>query len=123
MGSHSVLTLLYLKNVLYWPEDVRLRSKLVAIMRPDCIYYITVLIYFCVLTVYNTLYKSVTTQQDDLCQINLLKIGNVEVHFYPMLPDIPNSTALFEVCQTLPACSSGESNIYMYIYMKMSTEH
>jgi len=32
-------TLLYLKNVLYWPEDDRLRSKHVAVMWPDCIYY------------------------------------------------------------------------------------
>ena len=38
MGFHSVLTLLYLNNVLYWPEDDRLRSKHVAIMRLDCIY-------------------------------------------------------------------------------------
>jgi len=49
--------LLYLKNVLYWPEDDRLRSKHFAVMWPDGIYYIIVLIYCCVLTVYNTLYK------------------------------------------------------------------
>ena len=55
-------TLLYLKSVLYWPEDDRLRSKHVAIMWPDCIYYITVMIYCCVLTVYNTLYTFVNTQ-------------------------------------------------------------
>jgi len=69
MGSHWVLTLLYLKNVLYWPEDGRLRSKHVAIMWPECIYNITVLIHGCVLTEYNTLYKFVTTQRDGLCQI------------------------------------------------------
>ena len=57
MGSHWVLTLFYLKNVLYWPEDDRLRSKHVTVMWPDCVYYITVLIYCCVLTVYNILYK------------------------------------------------------------------
>ena len=57
MGSHWVLILLYLKNVPYWPEDDRLRSKHVAIMWPECIYNITVLIYCCVLTEYNTLYK------------------------------------------------------------------
>ena len=49
--------LLYLKNVLYWPEDDRLRSKHVAVLWPECTYYITVLIYCCVVTVYNTLYK------------------------------------------------------------------
>ena len=54
MGPHWVLTLLYLQNVLYWPEDGRLRSKHVAIMWPECIYNITVLIYnSCVLTEYN----------------------------------------------------------------------
>ena len=47
----------YLKNVLCWPEDDRLRSKHVAVTWPDCIYNITVLIYCCVVTVYNTLYK------------------------------------------------------------------
>jgi len=51
-------TLLYLKIVLYWPEDDRLRSKHVAVMLPNFIYYITVLIYCCVLTIYNTSYKS-----------------------------------------------------------------
>jgi hypothetical protein len=52
-------TLLYLKNVLYWPEDDRLRSKHVAVTWPDCIvYFITVMIYCCVLKVYNTLYKA-----------------------------------------------------------------
>jgi len=61
-------TLLYLKNILYWPEDDRLRSKHVAAMSPDCIYFITVLIYCCVLTVYNILYKFVNTQQDGFCQ-------------------------------------------------------
>jgi len=30
-------------------------------------YYITVLVYCCVLTVYNTLYKFVTTQRNGLC--------------------------------------------------------
>ena len=56
IGSHWVLTLLYLKNVPYCPEDDRLRSKHVAIMWPECICNITVLIYCCVLAVYNTLY-------------------------------------------------------------------
>ena len=51
-------TLLYLKNVLYWRKDDRLRSKHVAVTWPDCIYFITVMVY-CVLTVYNTLYKRV----------------------------------------------------------------
>jgi hypothetical protein len=68
MGSHWVLTLLYLKNVPCWPEDDRLGSKRVAIMWPDCIYNITVLIYFYVLAEYNTLYKFVTTQRDGLCK-------------------------------------------------------
>ena len=40
-----------------------------AVMWPDCTYYITVLLYCCVLTVYNTLYKFVTTQRDGFCQI------------------------------------------------------
>ena len=57
MGSHWVVNLLYLKNVLYWPEDDRLRSKRVAKMWPECIYNITVLICSCVLAEYNTLYK------------------------------------------------------------------
>ena len=65
MGSHWMLTLLDHKNILYWPEDGRLRSKHVATMWPECIY-ITVLIYICVLTEYNTLYKFVTTQRDGL---------------------------------------------------------
>ena len=39
-------------------------------MRPDCIYYITVLIYCCVLTVYNILYKFV------------LQNGMASVRFY-----------------------------------------
>ena len=38
-------TLLYLKNVIYWPEHDRLRSKHVAVMWPDCIYFITVMMY------------------------------------------------------------------------------
>jgi len=39
-------------------------------MWPDYLYYITVLIYCCVLTVYNTLrvYKFVNTERDGLCQ-------------------------------------------------------
>jgi len=44
-------TLLYLNN---WPEDDRLRSKHVATMWPNCIYCITVLIYYCILRVCNT---------------------------------------------------------------------
>jgi len=56
-------------NVLYWPEDDRLRSKNVAIMWPECIYNITVLIYSYVLTEYNTLYRFVTTQREGLCQM------------------------------------------------------
>ena len=62
MGSHWLLTLLYRnnKNVLYWPEDDRLRSKYVAVIWPDCIHNITVLIYCCVLTEYNTLYKTLS---------------------------------------------------------------
>ena len=52
-----MLTLLYLKNVIYWPEYDRLRSKHIAIMRPERIYNITVLMYSCVLTEYNTLYQ------------------------------------------------------------------
>jgi len=39
-------TLLYLRNALYWHEDDRLRSKNVAVMWPDCIYFITVMICF-----------------------------------------------------------------------------
>jgi len=31
-GIPSSVTLLYLKNVVYWPEDDRLRSKHVAVM-------------------------------------------------------------------------------------------
>jgi len=69
MGSYWVLILLYLKNILYWPEDDRLRSKHVAVMWPDSTYYITLLKYCCVLTVHNTLYKFVTIQWDGLCQI------------------------------------------------------
>ena len=57
MGTHWVLTLFYLKNIRCWPKDDRSRSKHVAVMWPDCVHYITVLIYCCVLTVYNTLYK------------------------------------------------------------------
>ena len=34
-------TLLYLKNILYWPEDGRLRSKRVAVMWPNCIQGVT----------------------------------------------------------------------------------
>ena len=45
---------------------LRQRSKHVAVMWPDCIYCITILIYCCVLTVYNTLYKFVNTQRDGL---------------------------------------------------------
>ena len=40
-----MLTVLYLKNVVYWTEDDRLRSKHVAVMRPDCICNVTSLIY------------------------------------------------------------------------------
>jgi len=57
-------TSLYLKIVLYWPEDDRLRPKHVAVMLPDYIYFITVMIYCCVLTLYYTLYKFVITQRD-----------------------------------------------------------
>jgi len=63
MRSHWVLTLLYLNNVLYWPEDDRLRSKHVAIMWPECLYNITLLIYSYVLTEYNKLYKFTWTAQ------------------------------------------------------------
>ena len=59
MGSHWVLLYCTSKNVLQWPEDDCLWSKYVNIMWPDCIYYITVLIYCCVLMVYNTLYRIV----------------------------------------------------------------
>jgi hypothetical protein len=48
-----------------WP----FRSKHVAVIWPDCVYYITVLIYCCVLTVYNMFYKFVTAQRDGLCKI------------------------------------------------------
>ena len=65
-------TLLYLKIVLYWPEDNRLRSKHVATMWPDCICVITVMMYCCVVTVYNTLYTFVNTQRDGFCQIHVL---------------------------------------------------
>jgi len=61
-------TLLYLKNVLYWPEYDRSRSRHVAIMWPGCIYFITIMIYFCVLTVYNTIYKFDNAQRDGFCQ-------------------------------------------------------
>ena len=46
-----------------------------AVMWPDCIYNITELIYCCVLTVFNTLYKFVTTQRDDLCKKKNLLLG------------------------------------------------
>ena len=52
-----------------WP----FRSKHVTVMWPDCIYNITALIYCCVLTVYNTLYKFVTAQLDDLYQIEMIR--------------------------------------------------
>ena len=48
MESHWVLTLLCIKNVLYWPEDDRLRLKHVAIMWPECIYTISLYWYFVV---------------------------------------------------------------------------
>ena len=48
-----------------------LRSKHVAIMGPECICNITVLIYCCVLTKYNTLSKFVTAQLDGLCQTKI----------------------------------------------------
>ena len=51
-------TYLYLKNVLCCPEDDRLRSKHLAVMWHDCIYFISVMIYCCVLTVYSILYKN-----------------------------------------------------------------
>ena len=69
-------------NVLCWPEDGRLRSKHVAEMWPECIYGNTVLIYSCVLTEYNTVYKFVTTRWDGLCQILLL----VTERFYYVVP-------------------------------------
>jgi len=64
-----IATLFYLKNVLYWPEDDSLRPKHVAVMWSDYIYifFITVMIYCWVLTVYNTLYKFVNTQRDGFC--------------------------------------------------------
>ena len=37
-------------------------------MWPDCIYYITVMMYCCVLAVYNTIYKFVNTQRDGFCK-------------------------------------------------------
>ena len=52
---HHVSNELYLKNVLYWPEDELLRSKHVVVMWPDCVYFITVIVYRCALTVCNTL--------------------------------------------------------------------
>jgi len=61
MGSHWVLTLLYLKNVLYCPEDDRLRSKHVAVMWPDFIHYITVLIHCCLLIHYTAYVLKVET--------------------------------------------------------------
>jgi len=68
MGSRWVLLYFTLTNVLHWSEDDRLRSKHVDVMWLDCIYYITVLIYCCVLTAYNALYKCVNTQRDGFCQ-------------------------------------------------------
>jgi len=42
-----LLTVLYLKNVLSWPEYDRLRSKHVAIMWPECMYVYIYIIYDC----------------------------------------------------------------------------
>jgi len=56
MESLSVLSLLYLKIVFYWPEFYRLQSKHFAVTLPDFIYNITILIYYFVLTVCNTLH-------------------------------------------------------------------
>jgi len=59
-----------LKNVLYWPEDDCLTVKTCCHnMTGVYVYNITVLIYSCVLTECNTLYKFVTTQWDGFCQM------------------------------------------------------
>ena len=68
-----------LKNVLYWPEDDRLQSKHVAIMWSECIYNITLLIYSCVLTVYNTLYKFKSV---DWHKIKILWVIRLSEHFF-----------------------------------------
>jgi len=69
-SEHSMRSLLYLINVLHYPEDDRLRSKHVATMWPECMYYVSVLIYCCVLAGYNILYKFVTAQLVGLGQID-----------------------------------------------------
>jgi len=109
MGSHWVFALLYFKNVLYWPEDDRLRSKHVAITWPDSIYNITVLIYCCV---YNTLYKFVNVQRDGLCQIH--KIFSFLLPFIPFpwpklngvaSHDVPNLNGALLHSQTVQYCT------------------
>ena len=59
MGPLLVVTLFYLKNILYWPDDDRLTVETCCHNVPWVyIYiYITVLIYSCVLTEYITLYN------------------------------------------------------------------
>jgi len=52
----------------------------------NCIYFVTVLRYFCVLTVYNTLYKFVNTQRDGLCQ-KINKFMCIHVKCPIFLPD------------------------------------
>jgi len=109
MGSHWVLTLLYLKSVLYWPEDDRLRSKHAAIMWSEFIYNITLLIYCCVLTEHNTLCKFVSTQRDGLCQKkNDVKKLTVAFHNVAMVPEslttsrrVHWSCILCDVCEVI----------------------
>ena len=72
MGSHWVLFLLYLNIALNQPEDGRLRPKYVAkynliVIIASC------LDVFCVLTVYNILYKFDNTQRGGLLQKKLRK--------------------------------------------------
>jgi len=62
-----------------------LAKKKSSVMCLDCIYYITVLIYCCVLTVCNTLYKFVNTQWDGFRQ---KKLGCLDI--FSKNPQIPN---------------------------------
>ena len=72
MGSPlSAHFIVHLKNVLYWPEDDRLRSKHVAVMWPDTIYIISLYWYIVVYWRYVIYYtKIVNTQRDGLYQIH-----------------------------------------------------
>jgi len=71
MGSYWVLTLLHLKQILYWPDDDHLTVE-TCCNNVTWVYVYHCTDYICVSTEYNTLFKTATTQLDGLSNSQVL---------------------------------------------------